>query len=81
MSVPQSDPMLFGFGPAILFWLLAGLLALISGLVLANRRSRGPLAGHGSGTSVDERGVPAGLVSTQSVNPTISNNDPGGAER
>ena len=56
VSVAQSDPMVFGLGLAGLFWLLAGLLALAIGLVLATRQVRRPAAG-GAG---DSRGPAAG---------------------
>lgn len=45
VGIAQSDPMLFGLGAAGLFWLLAGLLALVVGLVLATRRVRKPAVG------------------------------------
>lgn len=50
VSVAQSDPMVLGLGPAGLCWLLAGLLALVVGLVLATRRVRKPAADGGAGT-------------------------------
>lgn len=39
-GAPASGPMILGLGPMGLLWLLAGLLALVVGLVLATRRSR-----------------------------------------
>src|SRR6476661_7539906 len=45
VSVAQSDPMAFGLGLAGLLWLLAGVLALVAGLVLATRQVRRPAFG------------------------------------
>lgn len=80
VSVAQSDPMAFGLGPAGLFWLLAGVLALVLGLVLATRRVRGPADG----------GVPAGrsagfgsTVTSESTSrsTSTSHDRAGGAEK
>jgi hypothetical protein len=40
VGLAQSEPMAFGLGLAGLFWLVAGLLALVVGLVLATRGAR-----------------------------------------
>ena len=45
VGLAQSDPMVFGLGLAGLFWLVAGLLALVVGLVLATRGARRPAVG------------------------------------
>lgn len=48
VSLAQSDPMVFGLGLAGLFWLVAGLLALVVGVVLATRGAHRPAVGGGS---------------------------------
>lgn len=66
VSVAPSDPMIFGLGLAGLCWLVAGLLALAAGLVLATRRVRRPADG----------GAGAGIT----TNTSTSNNRAGGVE-
>lgn len=46
-GAPPAGPVIIGLGPIGLVWLLAGLLALVAGLVLATRRGRGT-SGHTS---------------------------------
>lgn len=74
VSVAQSDPMVFGLGLAGLFWLLAGLLALMVGLVLATRRVHRGAAGG----VADSR--PATFTTT-TRSTSISHDRAGGAEK
>lgn len=64
-GVAPAEPMLFGLGLAGLFWLSAGLLALVVGFVLATRRAHRPLIGAET------------LITTTT---TISNERAGGTE-
>jgi hypothetical protein len=94
VSAAQPDPMFFGMGAVGLFWLLAGLLALAAGLVLATRRARtsnvGLTAGSptaGSPTSDGPAGAAAAAAvesrppSNPNTHQTTSNNEPGGARK
>jgi hypothetical protein len=72
VSVAQSDPMAFGLGLAGLLWLLAGVLALVAGLVLATRQVRRPAFGD---TVSDRHAMP-----TSRSTPT-SHDRAGGAEK
>lgn len=74
VSVAQSDPMVFGLGLAGLFWLLAGLLALAVGLVLATRQVRRPAAGG----AADSRPT---VFSPKSSSTSTSHDRAGGAEK
>lgn len=78
-----SEPMLFGLGAIGLLWLMAGLLALAVGLVLATRRIRRSGAdGAAAPASTTENPV-AGLRLRQSsaISQTTTNHDPGGARK
>jgi hypothetical protein len=89
VSAAQPDPMFFGMGAVGLFWLLAGLLALAAGLVLATRRARTSNVGLTAGSPTSDG--PAGAAAAAAVesrppsNPnthqTTSNNEPGGARK
>lgn len=65
------DPGFFGLGAVGLFWLLAGLIALTVGIVLATRRERTPITGQLPGPSAP------GTIGTR----TGSDDEPGGARR
>lgn len=85
VSVAQSDPMVFGLGLAGLFWLLAGLLALAVGLVLATRQVRRPAAGGAAdsrrpaaGGAADSRPT---VFSPKSSSTSTSHDRAGGAEK
>lgn len=67
----QVEPLLFGLGAAGLLWLLAGLIALTVGIVLATRRARMPITG--------QLFDPSAQVSTGTR--TSSDDEPGGARR
>lgn len=76
VGVAQTDPMVLGLGPASLFWLLAGLLALIVGLVLATRGVRRPADSSGAAH------LPTASSSdSTSGNTSTSHDRAGGAER
>jgi hypothetical protein len=94
VSVAQSDPMVFGLGLAGLFWLLAGLLALAVGLVLATRQVRRPAAGgansrRAAAGGADSRRPAAGgaansrptAFSPRSTSTSTSHDRAGGAEK
>jgi len=65
VGLAQSEPMVFGLGLAGLFWLVAGLLALVVGLVLATRGARRPV----------------GAQVRRSTTTTISNDGAGGTDQ
>lgn len=76
VSAGHSDPMILGLGPAGLFWLLAGLLALIVGLVLATRGVRRPADSSGAAHPPT-----ASSSDSTSGNTSTSHDRAGGAER
>ena len=78
ISAGQSDPMVFGLGLAGLFWLLAGLLALVVGLALATHRVRRPAIG---GAEDARHAVFASKSTSTSRSTSTRTNRAGGAEK
>lgn len=79
-EVAQADPTVFGLNALGVFWLLAALVALVVGLVLATRRQRpaAPLTGsNGPATSPPSTSPPSTPRSSMSTTPL----DPGGARK
>ena len=83
-AAPSDQSFLVLDAPGLL-WALAGLLAVVVGLVLATRRVRKPISDlaptSGPGGSPAGRSTAARPRSTANTNQIISDNEPGGARK